>query len=604
MATPLDAVAGASQVVSLAFQTFQGCIDAYKFCRQAQAIGSEGDLLRTKLQIERHRLERWAESAGLTSSTPPSGDRLNWGTINEILRQQHEILTSAEKLKKRYGLDLPEDEIKKDGREKVAGQREGSRGLERILRTLRPKLYSDDKDPPAATTTADTIAAANGPFKRIRWAAAGREHVIKVIDDLGAFNSALERLLDEADRTFLRAGIGALIREVLSRSTDLQEVEDVRRLVHTDTDETPVEASIAAAAEFKRIRLVLGVDKRDDEIQPQRTKELAATVPDLRILKEKRLSVFDNADDSETILYHAKYDGRPVLVEWRKTDATRFAVLQPYIQKLALLLSNPDPSFAILPCKGLLPSERSNRYGLVYELPSASDLQPDLEVPYKHISVHDLIASQSKVSLSSRVAVALTLAEAVLQLHTCGWLHKSIRSENVIFVASHKTDTENFPNGRPYLVGFDCSRPDTANSLTEVPDAPLYTDLYRHPNKRGPGAQGFRKRFDLYALGCVLTELAVWEQVVKVFSTCSSEAQDWSAAIAKAEADKQDIKLPSLIEVAKGKVFQKLVCHGVGQTYWEAIQLCLKDGADLSDDEELSLENQRAIVDKLRQCKI
>lgn len=584
MATGLEVAAGAAQIISLAFQLFQGCIEAYKFCHTAQLIGPEGDLLRTKLQIERYRLQQWAERARLETSSPD--DRLNWPLIYDILHQQQTILTSAERLKSKYGLDLPEV---RSGRTAATDEGDNSpRGLDRILRALQPKLYANNTD-----STARTVAAANGPIKRLQWAAGGRERVVKVVDDLGQLNSQLERLLDLPDRTWLKRGVNALLRDALSRSADTAEVETLQQLLRPSIGVG--DAAIASAAKFKRIRLVLGVDQRPDELRPPMSPAIFDTMPRLRTFKEKKLR--DTAKTGGPSVQTAVFEDRRIIVEWRTTDEKRYALLEKHMQSLALLLSSADSTFASLSCIGLS-FKQNTRFGLVYEMPKVQTLAAN--EPQGFRSLYDLISSGTKCSLGDRLRIGLEISEAVLQLHTAGWLHKSIRSGNVLFVSGTKDDPEVFLNGKAYLVGYDYARPETETNLTELPDAPLHTELYRHPDKRGQVATGFKKRFDLYALGCLLAEVALWERMVDIVSRYSEK--DWSKAIAEAESDEKDLKLPSLVDTVQTPAFARDVKHTAGPTFLEAITLCIM--ADKEEGEDVSLTIQKDVADKLRGCDV
>ncbi|CAK1357755.1 unnamed protein product [Cercospora beticola] len=520
MVTGLETAAGAAQVISLAFQVFQGCIDAYKFCHTAQLIGIEGDLLRTRLQIERYRLEEWAQCSRLNTSSPDA--RLNWPLIYDILEQQYTILTSADKLQSKYGLKLLEDEVE-DGKE----ERREDVGLGKVLRRLRPKLYSN-------SASSKAIAKANGPWKRMQWAAGGKEKVVKVIDDLGELNTHLERLLDLPDRTWLKTGMGALLRDALSHTTDLTEVETLQALLRPASGVG--DAAIASAARFKRIRLVLGVDQRPGEIRPPQTPAIYNSMPRLKMIKEKKIKAAGN----------------------------------------------------VLECC---------RFALVYEVPVSTT-----EEQRSSLTLHDAIASQRRMSLRDRLSIACTLAEAVLQLHTVGWLHKSIRSDNVIFLKNGQDLGASSDMGKPYLMGYDYARPEAETSLTELPDATLQSDLYRHPQKRGAVATGYRKQFDLFALGCVLTELALWEGLVTTLSRLSLE--DWHKAIEDAERTKKDLKLPSLLDFWQDSQFVEDVSHAAGSRYLEAVQLCLKDPSDQTDGDEASLEVQRSVLEKLQECRV
>lgn len=575
----------AASVAQLAV-TLESCIDAYKFCHRAQRIGADGDFLRTKLQLERIRLEAWAERAGLPSSC---NDRLNWQMISHILQQQKGLLTSSEKLKKRYQLNVPEESSQGggDGEEEEWAQPSPS-GVERFLSALRPEVY---------TPGARAINAANSTLKRLRWAAVGRDKLSRVIDDLSALNDGLEKLLDAADRDWLRSSNGTLLREVLSRTTNPEEVLAVQKLLHPTLSVD--QKTIDAAAEFKRIRLIVGTDKREDEIQPTPSKKTATKMPSLKVLKEKKFSS-DSLALSERGIHQATYDGSAVLVEWRVIDPDKFDIAKKHIQILALLLGNAGPSFASLQCIGLLEQPKKGRFGLVYEMPGVPSLEKSSTMT--HRTLYDLISSQRKVSLEARITVACAMADAVTQLHTSGWLHKNIRSNNVIFVKGSLSGDLEFLNSAPYLVGYDQARPDNVSALTQIPDASLHDDLYRHPSKRGPVTGSYRKVFDLYALACLLTEVALWEPIIDTFSR--NDEQDWTSKIKAAEDEKKDIELPSLISIAESAAFTQDVVHAVGSRYLEAIQLCLSSIEDAKDNDETSIGLQRSIGEKLRQCKI
>ena len=251
------------------------------------------------------------------------------------------MLTSSEYVRKKYRVKLIEEEFGDDEVE----EKKPSSGLERLLPTLRPKLYEE-------TTNARAIRAANNTFKRLKWAVAGREKLTKIIDDLAALNDELERLLDAADQSWMRSSMAALLREMLSRSSSESEVMELQQLLRPAV--STEEHAIYAAATFKRIRLVLDVDKRGDEISPA---ENAApeTLPSLKMLRAKHLS---NTRPDVVGLHFAKYKEASVLVEWRVTTAHMYEDLKPHVENLALLLGSTDASFANLHCTGIVCNEK------------------------------------------------------------------------------------------------------------------------------------------------------------------------------------------------------------------------------------------------------
>lgn len=64
----------------------------------------------------------------------------------------------------------------------------------------------------------------------------------------------------------------------------------------------------------------------------------------------------------------------------------------------------------------------------------------------------------------------------------------------------------------PFLVGFEYSRPDSGSTLRTY-DGDREKDLYRHPDIQNDDRTSFSRLHDLYALGVVLLEIALWQTV-------------------------------------------------------------------------------------------
>ena len=164
-------------------------------------------------------------------------------------------------------------------------------------------------------------------------------------------------------------------------------------------------------------------------------------------------------------------------------------------------------------------------------------------------SLHTPVAEQPQLSLSRRFHIARQLTQVVLHLHAAGWLHKSLRSSNIIFLAPNDASADEFLNKAPYLIGYEYTRPDTAQAVAfiRLPDTALETDLYRHPHARGVGREKYRKQFDMYALGCVLVEVGMWRRLldVKIVYVNNSLGE----VITEATALDKDVDLPSLLRL-------------------------------------------------------
>lgn len=103
-----------------------------------------------------------------------------------------------------------------------------------------------------------------------------------------------------------------------------------------------------------------------------------------------------------------------------------------------------------------------------------------------------------------RIAYALGLSLAIL--HTAEWLHKSIRSHKILFT----TQAGKIIWSRPYLAGFEYSRPDKPGETSEKPEESVHFILYRHLQSQGSPNVTYRKGFDMYGLGVLLLEVGLW----------------------------------------------------------------------------------------------
>lgn len=85
--------------------------------------------------------------------------------------------------------------------------------------------------------------------------------------------------------------------------------------------------------------------------------------------------------------------------------------------------------------------------------------------------------------------IAITFSRAVLFLHLTGWLHKGIRSDNLMFFV--KTITALHTTSRTF-VGFEYTREASSAGQTEGVDDDFEFNLYRHPEVQGLPAQNSR----------------------------------------------------------------------------------------------------------------
>ncbi|KAF4777592.1 hypothetical protein HER10_EVM0004241 [Colletotrichum scovillei] len=182
------------------------------------------------------------------------------------------------------------------------------------------------------------------------------------------------------------------------------------------------------------------------------------------------------------------------------------------IQLAALLHDAPssDPALAVLPCTHYFEDTPGRRFGLLFKLPKPTNPSAP------PLTVSNLLDERSKAgrpSLSARLRLAHRLAACVQRLHTYSWVHKSIRSENILLFPEHAGMSAILEGAR--LIGFEYSRQDSDFS-DQFGESELKRNIYRHPERWGQPTKRFGKIHDIYALGVVLLEIGLWSRADQI----------------------------------------------------------------------------------------
>ena len=581
----MEIAAAALQFTTIAAESFRGCLLAIEIFSTAQHMGADGDFFRTGLEFEKYRLLAWADRVGLLGES--ERQTLNWPLAGMILEQLRSTLTSANILRDRYSLNISEEEIQvKEEAQTAEGPKSGIAGL---VASLKPTLY---------TTAGRIIQENNSTLKRLRWAARDKKKLKEFIAAITGLINKLEILLDSTERQQERDDYERLIREVISHATTTAAAGDVKELLESDTHGHNNEKAIKAAAYLKQVRLVLGADKQEAEVTPTLAKDLAGLkMPKLAVLK-RSLKPWNDTLLFSNNLEFATYREQQVLIQWKSDEGVQWDRQMKQMKCLAVfLMALSDKSFRSLRCLGYYPIESQGRHGIVYSM-------PDEKIDWEFKTLKDLLATQSLVSLNRRIEISKAIADTVLQLHTAGWLHKGLRSENIIFLAQRGSSDDVFLQSEPYVFGYEYARSDTedsAKAFTQLPDTELKADLYRHPQARGLGRETFQKRFDLYALACILVELVAWKPLINIFS--SHINKELENAIAIAQESNEVMELPSLATLFEKEGVVDLLKHQAGERTIDAIKVCFSAKEEEKDKKGM-LTAQTAVVEKLAWCKL
>jgi hypothetical protein len=202
---------------------------------------------------------------------------------------------------------------------------------------------------------------------------------------------------------------------------------------------------------------------------------------------------------------------KPVIVETFQYEVPQGESSEPprnfaqQVRKMVTQLSQPKrTNFHILPCIGYFQERYATQFSVVFQL-------EDRFVKDNPTTLSSLYSSMKRVSLGERVRLAYEIAVAVGNLHRVGWLHKELKSENILFFkilprgeVEESTDpvAKSSPSinfGLPWLFGFEYSRQEDANTYLESDYSPE-SNAYRHPERWGKPRVKFERSHDVYSL--------------------------------------------------------------------------------------------------------
>ena len=227
-------------------------------------------------------------------------------------------------------------------------------------------------------------------------------------------------------------------------------------------------------------------------------------------------------------------------------------------------------------------------------------------------------------TIKHRLQLAYTLSLSIYQLHLVGWVHKSFRSENIIFfpdVSAPAADDPPRPDAvrdtlidrhtkkcytEPWLFGFEYSRVISQDSDLASTDTSVAKNIYRHPERWNAPTHRFGPIHDIYALGTVLLEIGLWQPLLSLSESgfARTAEVDSSADTAAATSVKEGVKAQLLQYAAKRLPFT------LGRAYCEIVELCLNgvhrgveghEGFDVDENDHNALERsfREKVVDRL-----
>jgi Prion-inhibition and propagation len=501
MASSFDVLGDTLSGLSVVGQAFSACVRGFEVWQKGKAIVQEVTFFQVKLEIQAARFKAWGCGWGIEKSRAymqhpkfkQNGD-LAIDCMNLIVYQTNSL--------KNLDAEFPVL--------KVAARPPGiGKSFELLSELADPKLRQEVQ----RLRLHEKVGSVENNVtlqEKLKWGWQDGE-ALKKLTILESLIDGLYQLLPPPDDDPLAA-------MVLNSSLASNDIETLDAIGEQGKD-NPLQSAVAWLKSA-----ILKFETRSTILQDREVQKIWLRLSKIRHRDPRNSRAVGTYDDSD------------VLIEWKtirsglsQTDAT---VLDRRIKDVARVLrSDLKPEeMRTLSCIGVIEKydEDQTQYGLLYSLPSPSTSH----------SLRDLISLRKNLLLGDYFTIAQVLSKALLYLHLAGWLHKGIRSDNVLFFAN---DIAEVLPAYPYLVGFEYSRAHKENALTEDLIDDKEFNLYRHPDSQGVpinpvedgsvsgselsrAKQPYRPEYDIYSLGVILVELGVRKTAQTIYEqACATQ---------------------------------------------------------------------------------
>ncbi|KAH6624355.1 prion-inhibition and propagation-domain-containing protein [Chaetomium sp. MPI-SDFR-AT-0129] len=635
------AIAGlALGVASIGLQVYTGCIQGIQLLITASNFPEDCRYLNLRLRMEQQRLFAWSETSGLLDLDSKNRERilesntfvLHRQTVLDLLMQVECLFKEFKQHQLRHQRlqPTPDQDGVLEKPEKDAA--EANFPLPQQRRNFIKKAMQSLK-----STSKDTA-------ERLRWVSFDKAAFELLLSRFSTLNDSMTNILDARMQVEIHHTVQDTNRGVLQLH---HKIADLSRLVMAlnlklESKSTVPESRMSVAqkranadglellsqlAKFKAFNESIESSKKTpwDEAAGMYLELGKPSQPKNLELDRSMVSIEPAAEKSDHTRCDATLnlaDGtkKKVWVEWKDYDRQRPGdqsppkkVIYERVRKLAALLNHsPKPeAFRTPHCLGFFDKASSNgvedeeedilnmRLGLVFERP----LDANLHASLPPVSLRELLETSRKPRVTDRVKLAHAISNCVLYLHAVNWLHKGLRSHNIIFFRSSDGQVD---YAKPYLSGFDFSRPARADEMTDVPGDDAEYNLYRHPlaqSTRFEDRERSKKSFDIYSLGVLLVEIAHWATVEKVLGIDLNAARGRSSIALKVRETLLEEEQIAELGASMGAVYET--------ASWKCIaggkELGLSEGDDETDDAvaaRLSMVLHEDVVKKLGEIRI
>ncbi|MCJ1404367.1 hypothetical protein MMC11_007592 [Xylographa trunciseda] len=587
----IEVIAGlALGAAPILVQLLHGCVQGYQYYAAAVDIKEDCRYLQALLRMEYARLLDWASVSGITHFE--DGDDLPvflrshrlviLAIFTEIQERQKELATLCGKY----------EELKTDW---TAGTSDAELANLKTKATeiFQPFMGPENRESEQTSKTKfarfkKKLSNAKSVFtnpKRIKWVTLDKDQFEGLLSKLAKLNDGLQNLLGGHQLQVLNETTRKTYMEMVQFRNDLKDLQHLVQaalaldksdfLKPTDSRFSPRNrALLEFLASFKGLHtandalLTNGSSQyyHSSNVTPLPGRIFYTAWTNHLIMEGIRKRTTGTYTTVEGIKHKIWIEWKPYLARYSASKAKDLPIdaHTQRIRELVSLLQFPKPDdFGTPQCIGFFDDGDNKKtkplnfhFGLVFKL------QDEIDLSSPPISLRQILENATP-SLTDRISLAAKLATSIMYLHAVNWLHKSLDSDSIVFFnkAGQPDLTKSF------LTGFEFARPDRDGETTRSAPRTKRNDLYSHPQYQGPNAVGtYRKTFDIYSLGIVLSEIVYWQSIEDIVGIADVD-----------EATSADI-LKIRDTVLGDPAFFQTINSQAGSIVCEAVRSCILGG--------------------------
>ncbi|KAF2875649.1 prion-inhibition and propagation-domain-containing protein [Massariosphaeria phaeospora] len=553
MSDPLSVAGLAIGAASLTVQIFDGCLKGYSYFESAVNMTAECETLKIRIMMEYSRLQQWGHATGLTDEGRHSEYnrkmRVNAALVEAIMS---EVRSELKRMSAVSLLVIKDEErgvqTNTEGTENSASLGKGAditSASSLNLSVARTKfsmvsIESEKRQYPKGFNgimglVKGVRTVATNP-KRMKWALQDKKKVEISLVRLKELTNFLHETVDDNQRQALYETANETWMAMLQMKDTVEGMQKLLEAMAADKEVSmsPKQADFDSQGTTLTGSANASHGARQDLKSSQALYErltwfsiVAAKELDGPNRPENHLDRGEiqglQPEDHKSGVYRtvASFRGRRVWIEWKRYEETLLHLDKgetktgpdnrtlKNIERLVSLLRlrNRPVEFCVPVCHGYFMIEgKHSSFGIVYEFDEKDGIT---SAPR---SLLDLLGDRKPPPLIVRMLLAQDLASSLMYLHAVNWLHKGVRSSNILFA-----DSPNGDLGGRYISGLEYARPDEAGLTNKTPAGDLAHGEYVHPDYLGSGQQtSYRKTYDIYSLGIVLLEIAYWKPAKEI----------------------------------------------------------------------------------------